>query len=181
MKKLLYEEILKQRHDEQSVKSAVRSNFSLILDNIRSLHNVGSIFRTSDAAMVEKLLLCGFTPHPPRKELDKTALGATETVPWQYFQTTEEAIISEKNQGKKIIALELTDEKRNYTDLKLSDFPASFVLGNELSGISNEALALCDSSVEIPMLGLKHSLNVSVATGIIIFEALRVSVYKKDL
>ncbi len=178
MKKILYQELLKQKPDGQSIKDAVRSNFSVILDNIRSLHNVGSLFRTSDGAMVERLLLCGYTPCPPRKEIDKTALGATQTVPWQYFESVEDAIESEKELGKKIIALEITDEQKSYTELKMSDFPASFVLGNELSGISGEALSLCDSALEIPMLGLKHSLNVSVAGGIIIFEALRVSTKK---
>ena len=177
MKKLTYEEILSERKTPEEIKMSQRYPINIILDNIRSLYNVGSIFRTCDAAMINKLFLCGLTPHPPRKEIAKTALDAQETVPWEYYENTSEAIESEKNSGNRIIAVELTDQKKEYTDLKNTDFPVTLVLGNELSGISNDTLNLCDDAIEIPMYGLKHSLNVSVTAGIIIFEA--VNKYRK--
>lgn len=177
MKKLTYEEILSERKTPEDLKKSQRYPINIILDNIRSLYNVGSIFRTCDAAMVNKLILCGLTPHPPRKEIAKTALDAQETVPWQYFENTTDAIQSEKESGSKIIAVELTDQKKIYTDLVKSDFPTTLVLGNELTGISEETLNQCDDAIEIPMYGLKHSLNVSVSAGIVIFEA--VNKYRK--
>lgn len=173
MKKLLYDEILEERETLISIKEVERYPISVILHNIRSLYNVGSIFRTCDSARVEELILCGYTPHPPRKELDKTALGSVDTVPWSYFKNTEDAIKSQKNSGKKVIAVELTDKKRSYTSLEKSEFPISLIFGNELSGIPDEILELCDDAIEIPMHGVKHSLNVSVTAGITIFESLR--------
>lgn len=174
MKKLLHAEILEERLTPVESKEVERFPVSVMLDNIRSLYNVGSIFRTCDSARVAKLIMCGFTPHPPRKEIEKTALGAVDTVPWQYEKDILKAIKEQKELGVKVIAVELTDEKREYTDLNTEEYPICLVLGNELSGISDEVLAECDDAIEIPMHGVKHSLNVGVAAGITIFEAVRI-------
>ena len=174
MKKLTHEEILNLRLTNEQALSTERNPITLIIDNVRSLYNVGSIFRTSDSALIKELILCGFTPHPPRKEIEKTALGATESVPWQYFKNTSEAIAYAKLNNNKVIAVEITNSGRKYTSLKLDDFPLTLVVGNELVGLSNEVLELCDEAIEINMYGVKHSLNVAVATGIVLFEALRV-------
>jgi tRNA G18 (ribose-2'-O)-methylase SpoU len=173
MRKLLYEEILAERHSVESIQATERHPVSLILHNIRSSYNVGSIFRTADSALLDKITLCGFTPHPPSKEIAKTALGALDTVPWVYEQDILRAIEAEKAAGKKVFAVELTDRKRLYTDLMPADYPMTLVLGNEISGIDDEVISACDDSIEIPMFGLKHSLNVSVAAGIVIFESVR--------
>lgn len=172
MKKLTYEELLAERKTIDEAKSSTRHPISIIVDNVRSIYNVGSIFRTSDSAAVEKIYLCGLTPHPPRKEISKTALDAEKTVPWQYFEKTTDAVLDAKKQGATVIALELTDKHRSYTSLQKSDFPLTIVVGNELTGIDKEVLDLCDDAVEIPMHGVKHSLNVSVSTGVMLFEAL---------
>lgn len=174
MRKLLYEEILAERHTVESALLTARHPVSVILHNIRSAYNVGSIFRTSDSALISHITLCGFTPHPPSKEITKTALGSLDTVPWSYEKDTIKAIEKEKSLGKKVFAVELTDKKRYYTDLDISDFPLTLILGNEISGIEDSIISHCDDSIEIPMFGLKHSLNVSVAAGIVIFESVRI-------
>ena len=146
----------------------------LILDNIRSSHNVGSIFRTADGAGVAKVFLCGYTPCPtdkfdrPNKEIAKTALGAEKVIPWEYAATTAEAVKSLKQADYQIIALEQAKDAINYREVKLKDKNA-IILGEETKGIVPEVLAECDIVAEIPMLGQKESLNVSVAAGIILF------------
>lgn len=178
MRKLLHHELLDQRLTNEQSLSVKRHPVSMILHNIRSLYNVGSIFRTADSALLNELILCGYTPFPPRKEIEKTALGATESVPWKYFRKTTEAITYNKNLGFKIAALELTTNKRNYFDLNINDFPLCIIAGNEISGIEDDVLELCDFAIEIPMYGVKHSLNVGVAAGIAIYEAIRICRYK---
>ncbi len=173
MRKLLNSEIKKIRLNPSEAKVIIRNPITIMLDNVRSLYNVGSIFRTCDAALAKELILTGFTPHPPRLEIEKTALGAVETVPWRYFKNTFDAIEKIKSEGNNVIAIEITDNSRKYDELTINDFPVCLVLGNELTGIDNEILALCDDAIEIPMYGVKHSLNVSVATGIVLFEAVR--------
>lgn len=172
--KLLHSEILQERLTEEQSLAAARHPIALLLDNIRSSYNVGSIFRTADSAMAKEVILTGFTPHPPKKELEKTALGAIDSVPWSYFQSPIEAVNSLKERKIKIIALELTDKKRQYDSLALDDFPCCIVLGNELTGINPQVLNLCDDAIEIPMYGVKHSLNVSVAAGVALFEAVKI-------
>ncbi len=174
MRKLLHNEILKLRLTEEQIGNVMRHPIYLMLCNIRSLYNVGSIFRTADAALVSEVILTGYTPHPPRKEIEKTALGADKTVPWRYFKEHKKALIYLKEQNIKIFALEITDCGKPYYSITKSEFPLCIVLGNELTGIDNEILSLCDDSIEIPMFGVKHSLNVSVAAGIATFEAIKV-------
>jgi 23S rRNA (guanosine2251-2'-O)-methyltransferase len=174
MKKLSHSEILKERLTVEESLKTERHPISLMIVNVRSLYNVGSIFRTADSALVKELILCGYTPHPPRKEITKTALGATESVPWRYFKNASDAIDDIKSCGNKIIAVEITDSKRSYDTLKKEEFPLCLILGNELTGLDNKILQLCDDAIEIPMYGVKHSLNVSVAAGIVAFEAVRI-------
>lgn len=174
MRKLLHAEILAERISVEQSASAMRHPVYVVLHNLRSLYNVGSIFRTCDSAMVSELVLCGFTPYPPRKEIEKTALGAVDTVPWRYVKNTADAVLYFKNMGIKVIAVELTDMKRTYDSLEFADYPLCLVFGNELTGIDDDLLALCDGSVEIPMYGVKHSLNVSVAVGIAVYESVRI-------
>jgi tRNA G18 (ribose-2'-O)-methylase SpoU len=142
-----------------------------LLHNIRSLYNVGSIFRTADAALAQKLLICGYTPAPPRKEIEKTALGAVDSVPWEYHAHSLDAISSLRKQGVKVLALELSDTRRSVYELEKHDFPLCLVLGNEITGVDDNILQACDGALQIPMYGVKHSLNVSVAAGIALFQA----------
>lgn len=171
MRKLELQEINEMRISPDKISSIKRLPVHVMLDNIRSLYNVGSIFRTADAARVEKIILTGITGRPPRKEIDKTALGASETVPWEYYPSATNALKRMKRQGIPIIILEHTDSNVDYKKMDYP-FPCCLVMGNEVSGIQEDILRLSDVSIEIPMYGTKHSLNVSVAFGIVIYEIL---------
>lgn len=143
----------------------------LVLDNIRSMENVGSIFRTADAAGVDKIYLCGITPKPPRKEIDKAALGAVDFVEWEYCEDVKTQILKLKNDKITIVALEQAPNSIPYTLYEIRNTnPVAIVVGNEVDGINSEILSLCDNIVEIPMHGQKNSLNVAVATGIILYK-----------
>lgn len=174
MKKLTYEQILRVRKTPEEALGSKRTPISVVLHNIRSVYNVGSIFRTCDCALVEELILCGFTPHPPRPELEKTALGACDVVPWRYFESAREAAEEQKRLGKKVFAVELIDTSRPYDSLSKNEFPLCLILGNELSGVDQCVIDVCDDAIEIPMLGVKHSLNVAVCAGVAVFEALKI-------
>ena len=171
IRKLSFEEILKNRKTKDQFKQSKHFPISIMLYNIRSMYNVGTFFRTCDAANVSELILTGFTPHPPRIEIEKTALGATDSVNWIYEKNIFEAIKMQKNKGEKIIAVELTNISRQYNSLKKEDYPLCLIFGNELTGIDDSVLECCDDAIEIPMYGIKHSLNVGVCGGIAIFEA----------
>ena len=151
----------------------------LMLHNIRSMWNVGSMFRTADAAGIDKIILSGYTATPPRKEIDKTALGAQETVVWEYHSDPLEALSVMKKSGLRIFGLEITEASRLYTSLDHTVFPLCLVVGNEVEGLENEVLAMCDEVLEIPQYGTKHSLNVAVAAGIALFEMVRV--FRKEV
>jgi 23S rRNA (guanosine2251-2'-O)-methyltransferase len=170
MKKLTHEEITSLRTPLDKVQQVKKFPLYVILNSIRSNYNVGSIFRTSDAAMISKLILCGYTPAPPKKEILKTALGATESVNWEYIKDPADAILSLKEKGITIAALEITSKSRKYYEVEKPDFPLALIIGNEITGVSNDLLELCDFSLEIPQYGIKHSLNVAVAYGIATFE-----------
>ncbi len=146
----------------------------LLLHNIRSMWNVGSMFRTADAAGVKKIILSGYTATPPRKEIEKTALGAQDTVPWEYCADPLEAVNKLKECGVKICALEITSGSVPYTEVKRSCFPLCLVVSNEVDGIEPKLLNLCDEVLEIPQYGTKHSLNVAVAAGVALFEMVRI-------
>jgi 23S rRNA (guanosine2251-2'-O)-methyltransferase len=174
MRKLTHPEIAARRSKLGSIETDHRLPVTVIVDNVRSLYNVGSIFRTSDGVLLEKLLLTGFTPRPPRKEIEKTALGSTRSVPWEYFERTLDAVRHFHRSGRKVYCLELTDSSTPYYDLTRDDFPVCLVIGNEITGVSKEIIAECDAAIEIPQYGIKQSLNVAVAYGIAIFELSRI-------
>lgn len=173
MRKLTHEEVGKKRITLDETKSIKRHPIYVMADNIRSIYNVGSIFRTSDAALIEKLYLTGYTPYPPRQEIEKVALGATEAVPWEYIKDPLDAVKRIKNHGVKIVPLEITQNSRNFTEIETTEFPLCLILGNELTGVSNDIIKLSDFSIEIPQYGFKHSINVSVAYGIAVMELVR--------
>ncbi len=141
----------------------------IVLDNIRSRENVGSIFRTADAAGVSKIYLCGITPTPPHEKISKTALGAETWVPWEYCKETWRLLAKLKKEGINIVALEQTKESVNLFKFK-TKFLAALVLGNEVKGLSPKILKYCDKKISIPMYGKKESLNVSVAAGVALYE-----------
>ncbi len=143
----------------------------MVLDNIRSLNNVGSVFRTSDAFRVHEIILCGITGKPPHREIQKTALGATDSVDWKYFETTLEAVKQLKSKGYKVLAVEQVDESISL-DCFIPEKKESyaFVFGNEINGISPEILSEVDQCIEIPQFGTKHSFNVSISAGIILWH-----------
>lgn len=170
MKKLSHDQISKSRSTLDTIHRVKRLPVHVILNSIRSSYNVGSIFRTSDGAMIEKLYLSGYTPHPPNKEILKTALGATESVSWEYIKDPKNVISELREKEIKIGALELTDKSFPYYRLSKDIFPLCILIGNEISGVSQELLDLCDFSIEIPQYGIKQSLNVAVAYGVTIFE-----------
>ena len=177
MRKLTHDEISANRSTLEKIHTVTKLPVTVLLNSIRSSYNVGSIFRTSDGVMIEKLILCGYTPHPPideekkgNKDVLKTALGSTQSVKWEYIKSAIEAIKKLKTQGIKICALELTENSKSYYDISTNDFPICLVVGNEITGVSQEVLDLCDYSIEIPQYGIKQSLNVAVAYGVAIFE-----------
>ena len=162
------------RKSIEEFKRAKKNPVIAVLDNIRSMHNVGSVFRTADAFLIEAIFLCGYTPQPPHRDINKTALGATESVDWMYFATTAEAVAALKEKGYKVFAVEQTEGS-----ISLEKFAAgegekiAVVFGNEVEGVNDEVLTLVDGSIEIPQLGMKHSLNISVAAGIVLWEIVR--------
>lgn len=152
-------------------KSSEKSPLIIIADNVRSMHNVGSIFRTSDAFLVEKIYLCGITPTPPHREIQKTALGATESVDWQYAEDTLDVVNQLKKEGWTILALEQTTNSVMLDELKVEKGEKiAIVLGNEVDGVNQEVINLCHKAVEIPQFGTKHSFNVSVSCGIMLWQ-----------
>ena len=173
MRKLTHPEIKELRKDIEKINEYERNPIYVLCDNIRSIFNVGSIFRTSDGAFIEKIFLTGFTPYPPRKEIDKVALGATNSVPWEYHKDPLDVVKSLKSEGVKIAVLEITDNKNYYWNIEKKDFPLCLIIGNEISGVSKELIDESDLSLEIPMMGMKQSLNVSVAYGIAVYELMR--------
>lgn len=173
MRKLTHSEIENERKKPGDLINCERNPVFIVCDNIRSIFNVGAIFRTSDAALVEKLYLTGYTPYPPRKEIQKVALGATETVPWEYHKDPVKLVKDLKERNIKIAVLEITDSKNYIWNVEKSDFPLCLVLGNEITGVSKEIIDLADIAFELPMLGMKQSLNVSVAYGVAVFEMVR--------
>ncbi len=174
MRKLTHDEIAVRRTQRTNLQATPRLPIYVLVDSVRSLYNVGSIFRTSDGAWIQKLFLCGFTPHPPRKEIEKTALGATESVPWEYRKDPLEVVLELKQRGVTICILEQTTRSIPYTAVSPSQFPVCLIIGNEITGVSHRLVEAADISIEIPMVGTKQSLNVAVAYGIAVFELVHV-------
>ncbi len=172
MRKLAIEELCRMTVEEY--RAADKLPLTIVLDNIRSLHNVGSIFRTADALRLERLCLCGITACPPSAEIHKTALGAEDTVPWTYHKDALTAVRELREAGYCVLALEQVEGS-----LKLGDFrpapgvPHALVLGNEVKGVQQTVVDACTQALEIPQYGMKHSLNVSVSAGIAMWELSR--------
>jgi 23S rRNA (guanosine2251-2'-O)-methyltransferase len=151
-------------------KQAAKHPVIVVLDNIRSMHNVGSVFRSADAFLAEAICLCGYTPQPPHRDIHKTALGATETVDWLYFPTTLEAVQNLKKRGYKVFAVEQAEGSISLEKFAAGDGKTAIVFGNEVGGVDAEVIKLCDGCIEIPQFGTKHSLNISVAAGIVLWK-----------
>ena len=152
-------------------RNAEKLPLVVVIDNVRSLHNVGSVFRTSDAFRVQKIVLCGITATPPNTEIHKTALGAEDVVEWQYFQSTDEAVAMLREEGYRIYSIELCDGSialQNFNTLPGERY--SVILGNEVKGVQQSVVDASDGAIEIPQFGTKHSLNVSVTAGMVIWE-----------
>ena len=172
MKKLKLEEL--GRVSVAEFKSAKKIPVCLLLDNVRSLHNVGSAFRTADAFSIEKLVLTGITGTPPHREIEKTALGATTSVAWTHQENAADAVAALKSEGWKIVIVEQTNESIPLqTFAAADDEKVCLVFGNEVNGVSDEVIDLADVAVEIPQSGTKHSLNISVCVGIVVWEIYR--------
>ncbi|HEX5555172.1 MAG TPA: RNA methyltransferase [Chitinophagaceae bacterium] len=168
MRKLSMEEL--NRKSVGEFRQAEKTPLVLVLDSVRSLHNVGSVFRTADAFLLQCIYLCGFTGTPPHRDIHKTALGATDTVDWKYFPTVTEALNDLKKEGYAIWAVEQVKGGTPLQDFSTQASPLAMVFGNEVSGVSTEALALADGCIEIPQLGMKHSLNIAVSVGIVVWD-----------
>lgn len=159
------------RIDVETFKITEKIPLIIVLDNVRSMHNVGAVFRTADAFLVEKILLCGITPVPPHREIHKAALGATESVDWQYYESVKEAVLDLKTLKYEVLGIEQTTDSIPITEYTIDPSRKyALVLGNEVDGISEEILNHCDGFLEIPQLGTKHSLNVSVCGGIVMWD-----------
>ncbi len=187
MQKYSAEEMKMQKKSLTEVRNLPRHPLVLILENIRSSHNVGAIFRTADATLVEKIMLIGITPVPPSPHLDKSALGATEVVPWQHFAGAADAVIELKQKGYVLVALEQTHGSLSYPTListiknaliahskvPTTQLKIALIVGNEVEGVSQNTINLCDYSIDIPMYGRASSLNVATATGIVVYDLIR--------
>lgn len=169
MRKLLNSEL--GRKTVQQFRESEKSPFIIVLDNVRSQQNVGSIFRTADAFLAEAIYLCGITGQPPAREIQKTALGATETVAWKYFSKTTEALDELKSQGYSIVAIEQAEGSTELQDFEVKPGTKyALIFGHEVNGVSEEAISLCDECIEIPQFGTKHSFNIAVSAGIVLWE-----------
>lgn len=172
MKQRTQKENLRLKGGLRTIKKTPKNEIVVVLDNIKSMYNVGAIFRTCEGAKVKKIILCGITATPPRDKIYKTSMGTVDLVEWEYFQDTAQAVKKLKNDGYHIMALEQTDDSSHY---KTAEYPKplAIILGHEKNGVSRKVLELVDSAVEIPMYGQANSLNVATSAGIIIFEAIK--------
>jgi tRNA G18 (ribose-2'-O)-methylase SpoU len=169
MRKLLNSEL--ERKSVDQYRKSEKSPFIIVLDNVRSQSNVGSIFRTSDAFLTRAIFLCGITATPPHREIQKTALGATESVPWKYFTKTSDAVRELKDSGYRIIAIEQAEGSVELQDMKIiRGEKYALIFGHEVNGVDQEILDMCDHCVEIPQFGIKHSFNIAISAGIVLWE-----------
>ncbi len=171
MRKLSMEEL--GRKSAEEVRSAEKFPIIVVLENIRSAYNVGSVFRTSDAFLVEAIYIIGYSARPPHKEIRKTALGAEDTVSWKYFKTTKDAIDELKAGGYEVYAVEQAEGSRHLQDFDPMDQKTAIVFGNEVTGVEQSTIGACDGCIEIPQFGMKHSLNIATAAGVVLWELVR--------
>jgi len=169
MRKLTMDELA--RPSVEAFKKQEKLPLTVVLDNVRSLHNVGSIFRTADGFAIEKIILCGITGTPPHREIEKTALGATQSIDWSYASTVQEAIMQLKSEGKKIIAIEQAEGSTLLHQFEPQTVESyALIFGNEVHGVSEEAMHSIDACIEIPQFGTKHSFNIVVSAGIVLWD-----------
>ena len=169
MRKLKNEEL--NRKSVKDFRVSKKMPLIIILDNVRSLNNIGSVFRTADAFLIEKVYLCGITASPPHKDIHKTALGATENVLWEYVNSTADIVQKLQTEGVSVWPIEQTEDSTSLDIFQPEPNKSyAFVLGNEVRGVSQEVIDICNKALEIPQFGTKHSLNISVATGLVIWD-----------
>ncbi len=169
MRKLENKEL--ERKSIEDFKTATKTPIIIILDDIRSLHNIGSVFRTADSFLIEKIYLCGITAIPPNKEIHKTALGATETVTWEYAENVLEVIENLKKENVQVFAIEQVENAIYLNDFEVKkNQKYALIFGNEVFGVSQNAIEICNGTIEIPQLGTKHSLNIAVSAGIVVWD-----------
>lgn len=171
MRKLHISELNRRQPGE--FRAAEKWPVRIILDNIRSRHNIGSVFRTADAFAVEAICLCGITATPPDREIHKTALGATESVYWEYYTDTLDAVLKARNDGYRVVLVEQTDHSLALDAFDPVDVPLALVFGNEVNGVSEHILPQAHQAIEIPQFGTKHSFNISVCAGIVLYDLFR--------
>ena len=172
MRKLSMEELGRKSVDE--FKRSEKFPIIIVLENIRSAYNVGSVFRTADAFLVEAIYIVGYSAKPPHKEIKKTALGAEETISWKHFKTAAEVIEQLKNDGYKVFAIEQTEGSQSLQLMNIeSSEKIAVVFGNEVTGVEQSTIHLCDGCIEIPQMGMKHSLNIATAAGVVLWEMVR--------
>ncbi|MGD0581988.1 MAG: RNA methyltransferase [Bacteroidales bacterium] len=179
MRKRLNEEL--GRKTVREFADSEKLPLSIILDNVRSHNNTGSVFRTADAFLVERILLCGITPTPPHRDIQKTALGATESVEWKYYSKTVDAVTELKRHGYVIVAVEQVEgayELQDFTTEKGGKY--ALIFGHEIHGVSQDIVNMCDHCIEIPQFGTKHSFNIAVSAGIVLWEISRKLRYKES-
>ncbi len=169
MRKLKNSELDRLSVDEY--KETAKTPLTVVLDNVRSCNNIGSVFRTSDALLIENIMLCGITATPPNKDIHKTALDAEKSVPWEYFEETEAAVKKLKEAGYRVFAVEQVLNSVSLPDFKPEkDQKLALVFGNEVKGVQQSVVDLCDGAIEIPQYGTKHSFNISVSAGIVLWD-----------
>jgi tRNA G18 (ribose-2'-O)-methylase SpoU len=164
------------RKSVEEFKESPKIPVIAVLENVRSAYNVGSVFRTADAFLIEAVYLTGYTAKPPHKEIKKTALGAEDTVSWKHFPSAKEAIESLKQDGYKVFAVEQVENSISLEKFEVDD-KVAVIFGNEVSGVEQTTIALCDGTIEIPQLGMKHSLNIATAAGVVLWEIVRTRIY----
>lgn len=167
------------RKTVEEFRQAEKIPIVVVLENIRSAYNVGSVFRTADAFLLQGIYICGYTAHPPHKEIKKTALGAEETMNWKYFKKIDEAIEELRNEGYKIFAVEQAENSYLLQQLKFDQHEKlAVIFGNEVTGVEQSTIAITDGCIEIPQLGMKHSLNIATAAGVVLWELVRTRIKK---
>ncbi len=172
MRKLKNSEL--NRLSIEEFRMAPKLPVAVVLDNVRSLNNIGSVFRTSDAVLVDRILLCGITAKPPHKDIHKTALGATESVKWTYFKETKQAVMALRKESFKIVAVEQTEDSMSLDAFRMErDVRYAFIFGHEIRGVQQEIVDISDIRIDIPQSGTKHSLNISVCAGIVLWEVFK--------
>ncbi|HLN72490.1 MAG: RNA methyltransferase [Methylococcaceae bacterium] len=169
MRKLKNSEL--DRLSVEEYKEVAKTPITVVLDNIRSCNNIGSVFRTSDALLIEKVVLCGITATPPNKDIHKTALDAEKSVPWEYFEETEDAVVNLKEAGYHVYAVEQVENSISLPEfIPAKDQKLALVFGNEVKGVQQSVVNICNGAIEIPQYGTKHSFNISVSAGIVLWD-----------